>query len=55
MNDETRLLWLLRYQQELPLSKIAQIMGLAEGTVKSRLYYLMKELSSKLKIYHPYK
>ncbi len=55
MSEASRLLWLLRFQQDLPVSRIAQIMGLPEGTVKSRLYYLVKELSGKLKIYHPYK
>ncbi len=55
LSEESRLLWLLRFQQELPVSRIAQIMGLPAGTVKSRLYYLVKELSGKLKIYHPYK
>jgi RNA polymerase sigma-70 factor (ECF subfamily) len=55
MEEETRILFLLRFRQELSIKEIAAIMGLAEGTVKSRLFYLVRSLAEKLRVYHPYK
>ncbi len=43
----------LRYQEELPVSEIAQILKVPEGTVKSRLHYALRSLAETLKIYHP--
>jgi RNA polymerase sigma-70 factor (ECF subfamily) len=37
--DDQRIVILLRYQQGLAYSEIAQTLGINEGTVKSRLYY----------------
>lgn len=42
----------LRFQQELSIKEIAEIIGLAEGTVKSRLFYLLKKLGKKLSAYN---
>lgn len=43
----------MRYQQELSIAEIAVIIDIPEGTVKSKLFYLMKKLSLKLKVYSP--
>lgn len=44
----------MRYQQELNIAEIAAIIDIPEGTVKSKLFYLMKKLSIKLKVYSPH-
>jgi RNA polymerase sigma-70 factor (ECF subfamily) len=38
----------LRYQQEMSYSEIAQTLGISEGTVKSRLYHAHRKLKSAL-------
>lgn len=43
----------MRYQQELSIQEIADIIDVPEGTVKSRMYYLIKKLSLKLKVFAP--
>jgi len=55
LEEETRMLFLLRFRQELPVKDIARILGLPEGTVKSRLFYLVRSLAERLHAYHPYK
>ncbi|MFN8921368.1 MAG: RNA polymerase sigma factor, partial [Sphingobacteriia bacterium] len=35
----------LRFEQELELKEIGQIMGVPEGTIKSRLHYTLKTLA----------
>jgi RNA polymerase sigma-70 factor (ECF subfamily) len=44
----------MRYQQELSIAEIAAIIDVPEGTVKSKLFYIMKKLSLKLKVYSPH-
>ena len=39
----------LRFVQELSIMEISEIMSVSEGTVKSRLFYLLKDLNGKLK------
>jgi RNA polymerase sigma-70 factor (ECF subfamily) len=52
--DEThREVFLLRFQQELSITEIAELIGCPEGTVKSRLFYTLKALSTKLKVFNP--
>lgn len=43
----------LRYTDELTIREISEITGIAEGTVKSKLFYTIKKLSDKLSIYNP--
>lgn len=45
--------FILRYQEDLSIKEISKIVGCPEGTVKSRLYYAVKKLSAKLKIFNP--
>ena len=45
---ESRLLFSLRFEEELTVPEIAELMGLPEGTVKSRLYTLTQTLKQKL-------
>lgn len=45
--------FILRYQEELSVKEISQIIGCPEGTVKSRLHYTLKKLAQKLRFFHP--
>jgi len=53
LSEDQRTTFILRYQQELPIKEIAEIMDCAEGTVKSRLYYALQILSEKLAPFNP--
>ena len=48
MPQENRLLFSLRYEEELTIPQIAAVMSLPEGTVKSRLHTLTQSLRQKL-------
>ncbi len=48
LDEDKRTLFLLRYQQELSILEIAEILEEAEGTIKSRLFYIKKKLTEKL-------
>lgn len=54
LNEEDQLILHMRYDQELTIQEIANIIDVPEGTIKSRLFYLMKKLSLKLKVYSPF-
>lgn len=41
----------LRFTQELSIIEISEIMQVSEGTVKSRLFYILKELNKQLKVF----
>lgn len=41
----------LRFNQELSIIEISEVMSVSEGTVKSRLFYILKELNKKLKVF----
>lgn len=41
----------LRFYQEMSILEISEVMQCSEGTVKSRLFYTLKELNSKLKVF----
>ena len=53
LDADCNLLFSLRYHEELSIPEIAQILQIPEGTVKSRLFYLVKKLSNKLILYKP--
>lgn len=48
LGEEHRSAFLLRYREDFSIRQIAQILGLPEGTVKSRLYTARKILAEKL-------
>ena len=48
-----REVFILRYQQELSIKEIADVMQCAEGTIKSRIFYSLKKLSQKLQAFNP--
>ncbi len=43
--------FVLRYQQELSIKEISEILNCAEGTVKSRIFYALRKLSDKLAVF----
>ncbi len=49
LEDVEREIIQLRFQQELTIREIAAITGLPEGTVKSKLFYLLKKMAKQLK------
>lgn len=51
MPPESRLLFSLRFEEELTVPQIAVVMSMPEGTVKSRLHILTQSLKQKLN-YH---
>lgn len=53
MEENQRITFLLRYQEEFSINEISEILGCAEGTVKSRLFYCTKKLALKLRAFDP--
>ena len=54
MDDGHRSAFLLRYQQNLSIKEIGEILDCSEGTVKSRLHYTTKKMAVKLKAFNPH-
>lgn len=48
-----RSVFIMRFKQQLSIKEIADVMECSEGTIKSRIFYTLKELSDKLKEYDP--
>ena len=46
--EPQRVVTLLRYQQDMSYSEIAQTLGISEGTVKSRLHHAHRKLGERL-------
>lgn len=53
LKEEERLIFVLRFHLDLPLKEIASVLNCPEGTVKSRIYYLLKKLAIQLKHFKP--
>lgn len=49
LNPDDKDLIVLRFQQELSIKEIASILDIPEGTVKSRIFYLLKKMNAHLK------
>ncbi len=49
LDPDDKELILFRFQQEFSIKEIAAILNIPEGTVKSRIFYLMKKMSVQLK------
>lgn len=47
--EEKKALYILRFQENLSVPDISKIMNIPEGTIKSRIFYLLKEMKGKLK------
>ncbi len=53
LEEVQRTTFLMRYKMDLSIREIAEITETSEGTVKSRLFYTLKKLSQKLKMFDP--
>lgn len=53
LNEKEQLIITLRFQQELSIKEIAEIMDCPEGTVKSGIYYLLKRIAKKIPHFNP--
>jgi RNA polymerase sigma-70 factor (ECF subfamily) len=53
LSEKEQLLISLRFQQELPIKEVAQIMDCPVGSVKSGIYYLLKKLAVKVPHFNP--
>ena len=51
LDEIQRQCFVLRYQEELSIKEIADILDCPEGTVKSRLFYTLKKLAGKLRVF----
>jgi len=45
--------FILRFYEELSIKEISGILGCAEGTVKSRLFYTLKKIGGKMTAFNP--
>jgi RNA polymerase sigma-70 factor, ECF subfamily len=52
LSEKEQLIYELRVNQQLSLKEVASISNIAEGSVKSCLYYLLKKISDQLKHTH---
>jgi len=48
LEEDDKTIFLLRYEEELSITQISQVVFRPEGTVKSRLFYLRKQLAVEL-------
>ena len=51
LDADSRLLFSLRFEEEMTVPQIAKVMNIPEGTVKSRQHTIVRNLKNKLKIY----
>ncbi len=49
LNDKEKNIYVLRFEQELSIKEIAEIMNIPLGSVKSGIYYMLKKISHYLK------
>lgn len=50
-----RATFILRFQEQLSIREISDILGCSEGTTKSRIFYVTRKLSKSLSEYNPQK
>ena len=53
MDPEQSTTFILRYQENLSIKEIGEILNCSPGTVKSRIFYTTKKLASRLKEFNP--
>lgn len=53
LSEKHREVFLLRYQEELPIKEISEITSCSEGTIKSRLFYALRNLASHMEVFDP--
>ena len=53
LSNKHKKVFIMRMKHQLSIKEIAEIMETSEGTVKSRIFYTLKKLSSSLKEFNP--
>lgn len=53
LEETHRSVFVLRFEENLSIKEIAEVLEISEGTVKSRLFYTLRKLADKLKVYAP--
>ncbi len=53
LEENHRTTFLLRHQNDFSIKEISEVLGCAEGTTKSRLFYATKKLARQLSAFHP--
>jgi RNA polymerase sigma-70 factor, ECF subfamily len=53
LDVDAKTIFNLRFVEDMSIKQIAEIMNCPDGTVKSRLFYITKQLSKKLSVYKP--
>ncbi len=48
LSEAQRQCFVLRYQEEMPVAEIAEIVGCPEGTVKSRLHHALRQVAGQM-------
>lgn len=51
LDEKHRSVFIMRFQEEMSIKEISEALGISEGTVKSRLFYTLKKLNEKLKVF----
>lgn len=53
LSEEHRTVFLLRYRESFSMREISDVLQCPEGTVKSRLFYAVRRLATRLKKFNP--
>ncbi len=53
LDENHRTTFILRFQENMSIKEISQVLNCSEGTTKSRLFYTTRDLTIKLKEYNP--
>ena len=53
LDDKHREVFVMRFKMHLSIKEIAESIDISEGTVKSRIFYCIKKLSSRLSAFDP--
>lgn len=53
IDEDRKMIFILKYIDELSIKEIAEIFNCPEGTIKSRLFYVNKMLSNRLAVFNP--
>ena len=53
LDEKHRNVFILRFKHDLSIKEIADALDISDGTVKSRIFYALKKLSTRLKEFNP--